>query len=332
MEGLVIFNKPKDISSYKVVEFFQKKLKKKVGHGGTLDKLAEGILILGIDKYTKELDKFLKHSIKTYIAEIKLGAKSTTYDKEGEIIYLADNRIKDIKDEEIIKVIENFIGEIEQIPPKFSALKIKGRPAYLLARKKEDFEIKPRKARIYDIKILEIRRIKENLKKISNRLLVDDSSNILTSNQAEFIILKIEVICSSGTYIRSLANDIGEKLGIGGYINDLKRIKINEFSIEEALTFEDINKNFLEFYSLIYGNVQGVGFRFFSRKWAKNFKIKGYAKNLSNGAVEILSQGEEEKLQNFILQLKKGPPLAKVEKIEIIFRKPKEIYNDFLIL
>jgi tRNA pseudouridine55 synthase len=302
MEGIVLFNKPKNYTSYQIVEFFKKRTKKKVGHGGTLDPLAEGLLILGIGEYTKELNKFLKESIKTYIAEIILGARSTTYDREGKI-YPNDNRINYPNTDRIKEVIRSFIGEIEQIPPPFSAVKIKGKPAYLLARKGKKVELKPRKVKIYEIKILDY----------------------------NWPVLKIEVTCSSGTYIRSLANDIGEKLGCGGYLNDLKRTKINEFKVEQALTFEDIENNFLEFYVKVYGRVQGVGYRYFVKEKAQNLDIFGYVKNLEDGSVEVLAQGREENLQKLIEELKKGPFLARVDKLDIVFRKPLNIFYNFRI-
>ena len=302
MEGIILFNKPKDYTSYQIVEFFKKRTKKKVGHGGTLDPLAEGLLILGIGEYTKELNKFLKESIKTYVAEIVLGARSTTYDREGRI-YPNDDRINYPNTDRIKEVLSSFIGEIEQLPPPFSAVKIKGKPAYLLARKGKKVELKPRKVKIYEIKILDY----------------------------NWPALKIETTVSSGTYIRSLANDIGEKLGCGGYLNDLKRTRINEFKVEEALTFEDIENNFLEFYAKVYGRVQGVGYRYFVKEKAQGLDIFGYVKNLEDGSVEILAQSREENLQKLIEELKKGPFLARVDKLDVIFRKPLNIFYNFRI-
>jgi tRNA pseudouridine55 synthase len=302
MEGIVLFNKPKDYTSYQIVEFFKKKTKKKVGHGGTLDPLAEGLLILGIGEYTKELNKFLKESIKTYVAEIILGARSTTYDREGKITQTNADFTQTNADK-IEKILSSFIGEIEQIPPPFSAVKIKGKPAYLLARKGKKVELKPRKVKIYEIKILDY----------------------------NWPVLKIEVTSSSGTYIRSLANDIGEKLGCGGYLNDLKRTKINEFKVEQALTFEDMENNFLEFYAKVYGRVQGVGYRYFVKEKAQSLGIFGYVKNLEDGSVEVLAQGREENLQKLIEELKKGPFLARVDKLDIVFRKPLNIFYNFQI-
>jgi tRNA pseudouridine55 synthase len=302
MEGIVLFNKPKDYTSYQIVEFFKKKTKKKVGHGGTLDPLAEGLLILGIGEYTKELNKFLKESIKTYVAEIILGARSTTYDREGKITQTNADFTQTNADK-IEKILSSFIGEIEQIPPPFSAVKIKGKPAYLLARKGKKVELKPRKVKIYEIKILDY----------------------------NWPVLKIEVTSSSGTYIRSLANDIGEKLGCGGYLNDLKRTKINEFKVEQALTFEDMENNFLEFYAKVYGRVQGVGYRYSVKEKAQSLGIFGYVKNLEDGSVEVLAQGREENLQKLIEELKKGPFLARVDKLDIVFRKPLNIFYNFQI-
>lgn len=302
MEGLVLFNKPRGYTSYQVVEFFKRKTQKKVGHGGTLDPFAEGLLILGIGEYTKELSKFLKESIKTYIAEITLGARSTTYDIEGEITK-TNSDLTQINEEKIKEVIDSFIGEIEQVPPPFSAVKIKGKPAYLLARKGKKVDLKPRKVKIYEIKILDYNWPK----------------------------LTVEVTCSSGTYIRSLANDIGEKLKVGGYLSELKRTKINEFTLDQALTFEDIEKDFLEFYGKVYGRVQGVGYRYFVKEKAKDLDIFGYVKNLEDGTVEVLAQGREENLQKLISELKKGPFLARVDKLDIVFRKIINIYPYFQI-
>jgi tRNA pseudouridine55 synthase len=302
MEGIVLFNKPKNYTSYQIVEFFKKKTKKKVGHGGTLDPLAEGLLILGIGEYTKELSKFLKESIKTYVAEIILGARSTTYDREGKITQTNADFTQTNADK-IEKILSSFIGEIEQIPPPFSAVKIKGKPAYLLARKGKKVELKARKVKIYEIKILNYNWPK----------------------------LRIEVTSSSGTYIRSLANDIGEKLGCGGYLNDLKRTRINEFKVEQALTFEDIENNFLEFYAKVYGRVQGVGYRYFVKEKAQSLDIFGYVKNLEDGTVEVLAQGREENLQKLIEEFKKGPFLARVDKLDIVFRKPLNIFYNFRI-
>jgi len=300
MEGLVLFNKPSGYTSYQVVEFFKKKTNKKVGHGGTLDPLAEGLLIIGIGEYTKELTKFLRESIKEYICIIKLGYISDTYDKEGKIV----ETNKEIPDFEKIKeILESFKGKILQKPPIYSAIKIKGKPLYKLARKGEKINLKEREVTVYDLEVLDFQR------------------NLL------YLRLKV----SSGFYVRSFANDLGEKLGCGAYLEKLVRVRINDFDLESALTFEDFEKDFLEFQAKIYGRVQGVGYRYFAEKNAQKLNILGYAKNLKDGTVEIVAQGGEESLQKFIEQLKIGPFLAKVAKIDIMFRKPKDIYLYFEI-
>jgi tRNA pseudouridine55 synthase len=300
MEGIILFNKPSGYTSYQIVEFFKRKTNKKVGHGGTLDPLAEGLLIIGVGEYTKELTKFLKNSIKEYICTIKLGYISNTYDKEGEII----KTNKEIPSFEKTKeVLESFKGKILQRPPIYSAIKIKGIPLYKLAREGKKIDVKEREVEVYDLEVLSL--------------------------QNDLLTLRIKV--SSGFYVRSFANELGEKLGCGAYLEKLIRTKINNFDLEFALTFEDFEKDFLEFQAKIYGKVQGVGYRYFTEKIAKNLNILGYVKNLEDGTVEVVAQGKEEDLQKFIEQLKIGPFLAKVEKIDIIFKKPTDIYLYFEI-
>jgi tRNA pseudouridine55 synthase len=305
MKGFIIFNKPKNYTSFQVVEYFKKLTNDKVGHGGTLDPIAEGVLILGIGKdYTKRLGEILKNSRKVYIGEIILGYVSNTYDAEGEIKKITDE-LPNI--EKINEVIKNFVGKIKQKPPKFSAIKIKGKRAYKLIREGKDFEIPEKEVEIYNLEILDYLPPK--------------------------LLLKAEV--QSGVYIRSLANDVGEKLGCGGYLNNLIReriiIKDREFLIEEAVSFEDIEKDYLELYAKIYGIVQGVGFRYFVYKNAKNLNILGYVKNLEDGTVEVLAQGKEKDLQKLIEYLEKGPILSKVEKLDLIFKKPLKFYYNFEI-
>jgi tRNA pseudouridine55 synthase len=218
--GFILINKPAGITSHDVVDKLREITKiKKIGHAGTLDPFATGLLILGIGReFTKKLSVFQKKN-KEYIATLKLGAESDTFDKEGKIVEKKVEKIPERK--EIEEVLKSFLGEIEQIPPAFSAKKIKGKKLYELARKGIKVEPKPQKVKIYEISILEY----------------------------NFPYLKIKVKCSSGTYIRSLANDIGKKLGCGAYVEDLIRTKIGEFSIENAVELSKLTpqnwKNFL---------------------------------------------------------------------------------------
>lgn len=208
-DQIILVDKPTGISSFGAVARVRKKLtekaghKVKVGHTGTLDPFATGLLILLSGKMTKKSKEFLKLD-KVYEATLKLGYTSTTGDPEGEITEInRDN--PDIN--QIEQTIKSFIGAIEQTPPKFSAIKINGERAYKLARKNQDFEIPPRKVEIYNIDILEY-------------------------NYPE---LKIRTHVSSGTYIRTLAEDIGKKLGTGAYLTSLRRTKIGNYDVKDAI-------------------------------------------------------------------------------------------------
>ena len=210
---MILIDKPAGISSFGVVAKVRGYLrnecghKVKVGHTGTLDPFATGLLILLSGKMTKKSNEFLKLD-KEYLADLKLGFKSSTGDPEGEIEKV-DDRVPDAK--EIEDILQTFIGEIEQIPPKYSAIKINGQRAYKLARKGVDFEMPVRRVIIYNIDVLEY----------------------------EYPRLVIRCRVSSGTYIRTLAEDIGLKLGVGAYLTALRRTKIGEYSVDKACTLKD---------------------------------------------------------------------------------------------
>ena len=207
-DQIILIDKPANISSFGVVAKVRAHLrdqfghKVKVGHTGTLDPFATGLLILLTGKNTKKSSDFLKLD-KVYEATLKLGYTSTTGDPEGKIQeYEGGKAPKDVS-----LVLNSFIGTIEQTPPKFSAIKVGGQRAYKLARQNQDFKIPSRKVEIYSIKIL-------------------------AYNYPE---LKIRTHVSSGTYIRTLAEDIGKKLGTGAYLTDLRRTKIANYSVKDAL-------------------------------------------------------------------------------------------------
>jgi len=223
----ILINKPKDWTSHDVVSYIRNIVnrqtglptvanKAKVGHAGTLDPFATGLLIVGIEREaTKRLDDF-KNLPKTYIAKIKLGAVSDTQDSTGNI---SKKSSKKPTTKEIEKVLKSFIGKQEQLPPMYSAKKIKGKKLYELARKGIEIERKPNEIEIYDIKLLEY----------------------------SHPIIKIEVSCSTGTYIRTLANDIGETLKTGAYCDELERTKIGNYSVKDAVDVKNASKeNFLE--------------------------------------------------------------------------------------
>jgi tRNA pseudouridine55 synthase len=184
--------------------------KLKIGHAGTLDPLAEGLLIICTQKMTKQVDAI--HALpKTYIATIFLGAERPSYDKETEVS--ATYSIDHLSEPFVIETLVSFLGQQEQIPPVYSAVKLGGKPAYLKARKGVEVEIKAKEIEIYEIKVLEY----------------------------ALPLLKIEVIASKGTYIRSLAYDIGKKLNTGAYLDHLIRSKIGDYSIDQSVDMDTIH-------------------------------------------------------------------------------------------
>ena len=212
-DRIILIDKPAGWSSFQVVAKVRGALKAefqhkvKVGHTGTLDPFATGLLILLSGKYTKKSNEFLKLD-KEYVTKIKLGYVSDTGDTEGDIKKVND---RNVKIDEIEAVLQKFTGVVEQRPPKFSAIKINGQRAYKLARKGVEFETPSRQVEIYELEILEYK--------------------------YPYLTLKCHV--SSGTYIRTLAEDIGEALGVGAYCEELRRTKIGDYSVESALKVED---------------------------------------------------------------------------------------------
>lgn len=209
---IILVNKPVGWTSYKVVDKIKKWFKvKKVGHGGTLDPFATGLLIIATGKMTKELSKIIQLD-KEYEGVMELGAITKSYDPETEII--ERRNLDGITEEKIVETTKCFIGEIEQIPPMYSAVKYKGEPLYKLARKGINIERKPKRVKIYDFKILEV-----NLPEV-----------------------RFRVNCSKGTYVRTLVYDFGEKLGCGAYLKSLVRTRIGNYKLEDALTIDQLKK------------------------------------------------------------------------------------------
>lgn len=214
MDGIIVINKPKNCTSHDIVYKVKKILKEKVGHTGTLDPNATGVLPLLIGNGTK-LSKYLIEHDKEYKATIFLGKQTTTLDVEGEVIEERNIDLEKINQDNVEQVLSSFIGEQEQIPPIYSAIKVKGKKLYEYARSGQNVEIEPRKIEIYGIKL---EKIKENR-----------------------IIFKVR--CSKGTYIRTLCKDIAEKLGTVGYMEELERVSVGQFKIEESITIEQLEEN-----------------------------------------------------------------------------------------
>lgn len=213
MEGLIIIDKPKGYTSHDIVNIVRKELDiKKVGHTGTLDPNATGVLPILIGEATK-ISKYLVEHNKTYIATIKLGTKMSTGDEEGEV--LQERKIPKLEEEHIYNVLQGFKGKQIQTPPIYSAIKINGKKAYEYARNGQKVEIKPREIFINNIELL----------------------------SAEKDRLVVKVNCSKGTYIRTLCEKIAENLGTVGYMQELRRIKVNEYKIEQAITIENLKEN-----------------------------------------------------------------------------------------
>ena len=217
MNGIIIINKEKGYTSHDVVSKVKKILNiSKVGHTGTLDPNATGVLPLLLNKGTK-LSKYLIEHDKEYEVTLKLGIETDTIDSEGKILK-EENISKELLEEENIKnVLKFFLGKQEQIPPMYSAIKVNGKKLYEYARKGEEIEIKPRNIEIYNIEL-----------------------NSINKEEKE---IKFKVSCSKGTYIRSLCKDIANKLGTIGYMKDLNRTKVGNFKIEDSITIEELEKN-----------------------------------------------------------------------------------------
>ena len=209
LKGILNINKEKGISSARVVSLVRRALDmKKVGHTGTLDLEASGVLPIVIGKATRVSD-YMMTKDKVYETELILGAKTDTLDAAGKIIGKSD---KIVSEDKFLEVMNTFKGEIEQIPPMYSALKVNGKKLYDLARDGIEIERKRRKVKVYDIGLLDF----------------------------AFPKAIIRVTCSKGTYIRTLVDDLGEKLGTFAYVNELKRVRVGDFDIKDAINSEDI--------------------------------------------------------------------------------------------
>ena len=222
MFGFLNVYKPVGKTSHDVVSVLRRVTKiKQIGHTGTLDPFAEGVLPICIGKATR-LIEYLSDD-KAYIATVQLGISTDTYDIEGEIVKKSD---KKVSVEEIESALSKYRGEIEQYPPKYSAIKVNGKKLYEYARAGLEVEIKPRKVSITELKIFDFDEKKQ--------------------------ILKLYIACSKGTYIRSIANDLGEDLDTGAHLIKLVRVKAGEFKLENSVkleklsTIEDVDKNIIE--------------------------------------------------------------------------------------
>lgn len=213
IHGLVLVNKSKNITSHTVVERIRTLFKtKKAGHFGTLDPLAEGLLLIGMGNATKFFNFYMKKK-KLYSGKIRFGFATTTYDSEGSP--LSEKKETDLSQADIPALLARFTGKQMQIPPIYSAKKLNGKPLYKYARNNQEVEVKPVEIEIFSLK-----------------------GKVLDNETLGF-----EALTSSGTYIRSLAHDIGQMVGSGAYLHELKREGVGEFYLKDAFTLEELERH-----------------------------------------------------------------------------------------
>ena len=216
--GLVIVDKPAGITSHDVVGRCRRLFgTRKVGHAGTLDPMATGVLVVGIERATKILG-LLTATDKSYAATVRLGQTTSTEDAEGEVVQTVS--AEDVSDADVERAVAGLRGEIHQVPSAVSAIKVDGQRAYKLARAGETVELAARRVTISRFDVLAIRR----------------APDVPTG----FVDVDVEVDCSSGTYIRALARDVGSVLGVGGHLTALRRTRVGRYGLEEARTLDQL--------------------------------------------------------------------------------------------
>ena len=212
MEGVIVVNKPLGITSHDVVGFIRRKFKiRRVGHAGTLDPLATGVLVMLLGKSTKLFDRFVAFD-KSYRATLRLGTKTSTADIMGHVI--EEKPFSGITRSRVEEVFRGFVGDIEQKPPMVSAVKHQGQRLYKIAREGKSVERTARKVRVDEVRLL------------------------------SFALPEVEffMACSKGTYVRQLAEDVGDVLGCGACISQIERTKVGPFDIKDAVKLEDLHE------------------------------------------------------------------------------------------
>lgn len=217
VSGVLVLDKPVGLTSHDVVQIVRRGTGiRRAGHTGTLDPRASGVLVVLIGPAVR-LSEFVSASDKRYQATIRLGTSTDTFDAEGAVVSSAAQAVIDeITEEQFNETLQTFVGEIEQVPPPYSAVKVKGRKAYEMAREGEEVDLEPRKINVYSLEVLEW-------------------------DPPEAVI---DVYCSSGTYVRSLANDLGKALGTGAYLVGLRRTKSGRFTLRDAVPLRRLQEAF----------------------------------------------------------------------------------------
>ena len=216
ISGVIVIDKPVGLTSHDVVQIIRRGSNiRRAGHTGTLDPRASGVLVVLVGPAVR-LSEYVSASDKRYQAIIRLGQTTDTYDADGEVL-TADKEIN-ITEQQFEEALKTFVGEIEQVPPPYSAIKVQGRKAYEMAREGEEVELAPRKIQVYSLELLEWA-------------------------PPEVVI---DVYCSSGTYVRSLAHDLGEKLGCGATLAGLRRTKSGRFTLRDAVPLRKLRDAFVD--------------------------------------------------------------------------------------
>jgi tRNA pseudouridine55 synthase len=213
-DGLLLVDKQAGCTSHDVVQQARRLLhQKKIGHCGTLDPSATGLLLLTLGKGTR-LTRFLIQAPKVYEGTIRFGTVTATYDAQGEVE--ETHSTEGLTHEAVVEAMKGFVGEIEQVPPRFSAKKVRGKKFYELARRGEEVPVEPKAVTVYELEPI---------------------------SQLEDGAIRFRLACASGTYARSLAHDLGQKLGCGGHLDGLRRLQIGDFKVEDAVTLEALEEH-----------------------------------------------------------------------------------------
>ena len=214
VSGVLVIDKPVGLTSHDVVQIIRRGTGiRRAGHTGTLDPRASGVLVVLVGPAVR-LSEYVSASDKRYQATIRLGSSTDTYDSEGRVTNRAS--VDHLTEDNFFDILQTFVGEIEQVPPPFSAVKVKGRKAYEMAREGEEVDLAPRKIQVYSLDILEWA-------------------------PPEVVV---DVYCSSGTYVRSLANDLGKSLGTGAHLIGLRRTKSGRFTLRDAVPLRRLKEAF----------------------------------------------------------------------------------------
>jgi tRNA pseudouridine55 synthase len=215
VSGVLVVDKPVGLTSHDVVQIIRRGTGiRRAGHTGTLDPRASGVLVVLVGPAVR-LSEYVSASDKRYQATIRLGSSTDTYDAEGRVVSSAS--MENISEDQFEEALEQFVGEIEQIPPPYSAIKVQGRKAYEMAREGEEVNLEPRTIQVYSLELLEWA-------------------------PPEVVV---DVFCSSGTYVRSLANDLGEVLGSGAHLVGLRRTKSGRFTLRDAVPLRRLQEAFV---------------------------------------------------------------------------------------